>query len=128
MPRRSKYFHVLLAASAGDSGRVDPSCRFAISFEEAATHLRQLDRMYLEPDGSFVWVVEGDGHRYQLDGSLVDDGARLLHVELKGICDSLMLDDLLRAVVRWPEQAVVFHQLAKGVCLSEEAFRRTFIG
>jgi hypothetical protein len=46
--------------------------------------------MFIEPDGSFVWVSDRDSQTpWQVDGVLYDRNGRLLYVELKGNCPSL---------------------------------------
>lgn len=55
------------------------------SFEAAAERLQQLERCYLEPDGSFTWVIDA-GQRQQVDGMLYDAEGRLQYVDLKGTC------------------------------------------
>ncbi|MCE9546541.1 MAG: hypothetical protein K8T25_13625 [Planctomycetia bacterium] len=61
------------------------------TFDEAIALLSELPRMFVEPDGSFVWVG-GDGSAlpeidaWQIDGLLYDQGPRLSHAEIKGIC------------------------------------------
>ena len=48
----SEAFHVILhATEAVDS-------KFDCSFEQVTAALEELPRMFLEPDGSFVWVIE----------------------------------------------------------------------
>ena len=101
--------------------------RFALSFEEVAQRLTELPRMFLEPDGSFVWVVDDFDRQYQLDGSLYDDGVRLLHVELKGTCDSTALDTFLSRL-GWPTQTLIFQLVQQGIYLSEGEFRRFAFG
>ena len=83
--------------------------------------------MFLEPDGSFVWVVDDLDRQYQLDGSLYDDGERLLHVELKGTCDSTALDTFL-SQLGWPTQTLIFQLVQQGIYLSEGEFRRFAFG
>ena len=99
--------------------------RFAKSFEEVATAFKALARMYFEPDGSFVWVVEED-QRYQLDGSLYDDGERLLNVDLKGTCNAKVLDEFL-GCLGWPEQSILFQLVQQGFHLTESEFRKHFV-
>ncbi|MFM9066782.1 MAG: hypothetical protein ACKOUR_05540 [Planctomycetota bacterium] len=96
--------------------------------------------MYLEPDGSFVWVGEADQagagdessdggfkpsspSRWQVDGNLYDLHGRLLYIELKGHCPPAMFDQLLSAC-GWPRQAVLFQLLREAIYLSETDFRR----
>ena len=113
-------FHVVLQASEL------PDSKFAISFEEATEAFEQLPRMFLEPDGSFVWVVEDAGAKYQLDGLLTDDGTNLLHCELKGTCNAAVLDQFLTAL-GWPDQSLVFQVVRQGSYLNEAEFRAKFI-
>ena len=98
------------------------------SFEEVGEQLSQLARLYFEPDGSFVWVGEGEeeqstaGSRWQVDGNLYDLNGQLLYVELKGHCPPEMFDELLRAC-GWPEQPVMFQLLRHALYLDESSFR-----
>jgi hypothetical protein len=103
---------------------VDPAAlvdTFPVSFEQAAERMQALPRMLLEPDGSFVWV-DACGC-WQLDGSLVDDGKHVRHMEVGGTCLPRALDDLLR-VVDWPSSPLMFQLIRYGVFLAEEEFRR----
>ena len=113
-------FHVVLHADESTAGK------FAKSFEQVSESLEKLPRLYLEADGSFVWVIERSGDRFQLDGLLTDDGANLLHCELKGVCDSETLDQLLQ-VFGWPEQKIGVQLVQVGTFLSESEFRSQFI-
>ena len=58
---------------------------FNFSFEAAVERLNQLERMFSEPDGSFVWTSPHDGPMWQIDGNLFDRNGRLLFVDLKGV-------------------------------------------
>lgn len=98
---------------------------FARSFEEAAAEMENLPRFFFEPDGSFVWVQEQE-QRYQLDGSLYDDGILLLNVELKGTCNARMLD-LFLACLGWPKQSILFQLVQYGVYLVESDFRQHYL-
>ena len=97
--------------------------RFQCSFDEVERRFAKLPRMCLEPDGSFVWVVETAGQRHQVDGNLLDDGERLLNVELKAECDTATLDRLLEAF-GWPSQQLLFQLVQYGVYLDEADFRQ----
>src|SRR5687767_6803554 len=57
---------------------------FGASFEDAASRLSGLPRMFFEPDGSFVWVSTDPA--WQVEGYLFDRDRRLQYVELKGSC------------------------------------------
>jgi hypothetical protein len=104
-------------------GAASNTRQFDRSFEEVIDCFNQLPRMFVELDGSFVWVAAGDGSRGQLDGVVTDDGIRVLNVELKGVCTEPMLDDLLRAL-GWPKQAMAFQLVQFGVYVEEAEFRR----
>lgn len=70
-----------------------------LSFEQAAATLSAWPRMFLEPDGSFVWVDERAGTgRWQVDGVLWDRGGRLQYVELSGNCTAAAFNQLVRAI------------------------------
>ena len=55
-----------------------------VTFEQAIDALQALPRMFIEPDGSFVWVAEVDSEPWQLDGQLHDGLGHLATVEIKG--------------------------------------------
>jgi hypothetical protein len=97
---------------------------FSLSFEEVSAALQKLPRMFLEPDGSFVWVSpQGSSQAWQLDGVLYDRNDRLLFVELKGTCPPDELDQLL-AALGWPSTALMFQLVREAVFLDEVEFRR----
>lgn len=96
---------------------------FAKSFEAASEALLALERMFLEPDGSFVWVSAAKERPWQLDGVLYDRAERLLYVDLKGACTPDDFDRLLTAL-GWPETAVMFQLVREAVFLDEAEFRR----
>lgn len=100
--------------------------RFACSFENVAAHFANFERMFLEPDGSFVWVLEENSVRQQLDGNLVDDGEKLLAVEIKANCDLWVFDRFLRAL-GWPAQSLLFQIVQLGVFVEEVDFRQHFL-
>ncbi len=96
----------------------------AVTFDEVATRLAALPRMFIEPDGSFVWRGTADaGQTWQIDGNLTDRGEVLDHVELKGTCPAERLDEILRTL-GWPETRVAFQLPRLGQFLTEEAFRQ----
>ena len=107
---------------------VDPQAlsttAFDCSFETARQRLSQLERMYCEGDGSFVWVSpQGGGPAWQVDGNLYDRNERLLFVDLKGTCPSGQFDHLL-AACGWPQTKVMFQLTREAVFLDEAEFRR----
>jgi hypothetical protein len=96
---------------------------FADSFETTVARLAQLERMFCEPDGSFVWVGSQKETPWQVDGNLYDRNGRLLFVDLKGNCPREAFDRLLTAL-GWPATAVMFQLTREAVFLDEAEFRR----
>jgi hypothetical protein len=100
----------------------------AATFDDTLDQLAQLPRMFIEPDGSFVWRgTADDGQAWQLDGNLIDRGSVLDYVELSGICPAERLDDVLQAL-GWPESPLVFQLPRVGVTLTEAEFRQQAAG
>jgi hypothetical protein len=93
------------------------------TFEAASEALASLERMYCEPDGSFVWVSSQAEDPWQVDGNLYDRNERLLFVDLKGSCPGSRFDELLKAL-GWPQTALVFQLTRQAVFLDEAEFRR----
>jgi hypothetical protein len=95
-----------------------------VTFDAVLARLELLPRLFIEPDGSFVWRGNtDDGQDWQLDGNLIDRGDLLDYVELKGTCPSERLDEILQAL-DWPEEPLSFQLPRQGVLLTEEEFRR----
>lgn len=107
---------VPLVVEAGEAGEPLP-----VSFESALDALSNLPRMFVEPDGSFVWV-SAEPPAWQVDGVLYDRGGSLLFVELRGRCTAERFDDLL-AVLEWPDSALMFQLRREALFLDEEQFR-----
>lgn len=96
----------------------------SITFEQATDALLALPRMFVEPDGSFVWAIDSaELGRGQLDGSLLDRGDTLQYVELKGNCSLAALDRLL-AIFRPQDKSLVIQLLQQAALLDEGEFRR----
>lgn len=95
---------------------------FPISFETAAEALLRLDRLFIEPDGSFVWRSDPSETAWLLDGHLFDRNERLLFAELKGTCAPDSLDRLLEAL-GWPILPLVFQLQREAVILAGPEFR-----
>ena len=94
------------------------------TFDSALAALECLPRLFIEPDGSFVWTsITVDGQAWQVDGNLIDRGDCLAYAELKGSCPEERFDMLLSAL-GWPEARLVFQLPQRGVLLDETAFRR----
>lgn len=110
-------FNTAIRSASANSG-------LAVSFEIALANLELLPRMFIEPDGSFVWRGTTDsGQAWQLDGNLIDRGDVLDYVELSGTCPAERLDDML-AAIGWPEASLVYVLPRVGIILSEAEFRR----
>jgi len=107
-----------LPITAADVGEPLP-----IGFEEAYARLELMERMYVEPDGSFVQRSGQGPSAWQVEGNLYDRAGHLQYVELKGSCPRANFDDLLRAL-GWPEARLMFQPAAEGLYLSESEFRR----
>jgi hypothetical protein len=110
-------FHCSIHGSA-------PAAPLAVSFDAALAELGLLPRLFIEPDGSFVWRgATAQGAEWQVDGNLVDRGHVLDYVELNGACPSERLDEILR-MLGWPAASLTFQLSRLGVFLTEEEFRR----
>ncbi len=96
---------------------------FACSFEQAAAALAELPRMFIEPDGSFVWVSASADQPWQVDGVLYDRDGRLLFVEMKGTCPSEQFDRIL-AACGWPATSVMLQLTRRAVFVDEPTFRK----
>ncbi len=96
---------------------------FACSFEVARERLARLERIFCEPDGSFVWVSPQSGPPWQVDGNLYDRNERLLFVDLKGSCPRKQFDRFLTAL-GWPDTKLMFQLTRQAAFLDEAEFRR----
>ena len=114
-------FHVLLRGRSADG---QSARSLTLTFDEALATLATLPRMFIEPDGSFVWRgATEDGQSWQVDGNLIDRGEVLDYVEMKGCCPSERLDEIL-AALGWPQAPLAFQLPRQGVTLTEEEFRQ----
>lgn len=95
----------------------------AVSFDEAFDRLARIERMFAEPDGSFVWASPREGLSWQVDGNAFERQGRVLLVDLKGSCPEAAFDRLL-AAFGWPDQAMMMQLVRPAVFLAEETFRR----
>lgn len=98
-----------------------------VTFEHVCQQLEQFERMYIEPDGSFVWVSgnESISEPWQVDGLLHDRGDWLVALELKGVCSRGAFERLLMAV-GWPVAALSFQLVREAVFVTEETVRRLY--
>jgi len=92
-------------------------------FDMALERLAKLDRLYVEPDGSFVWVGPGGEERWQVDGNAYERQGRVLNVEVKGACPEDVLDVFL-AVWGWPGEPLAVQLVRAGVFVDVPTFRR----
>lgn len=95
----------------------------AIGFDAAIERLARLPRMFVEPDGSFVWTSPAADHLWQVDGNLFERSSRVLLVDLKGSCPEAEFDRLLEAF-GWPEEPVMLGLVRAAVFLDPGTFRR----
>jgi hypothetical protein len=96
---------------------------FTRSFEQVTAELARLERLYVEPDGSFVWVSSQQDHLWQLDGVVYDHQDRVRFIDVGGSCPANQFDRLL-AVLDWPRVPVMFQLTQAAVLLDEAEFRR----
>jgi hypothetical protein len=96
---------------------------FAVTFEQVCERWNKLPRMFLEPDGWFLYTGQVGSRDWQVEGQLTDRAERLLFVQLKGSCPAEVLDNLLSAC-GWPETSVMFQLVRQAVFLDESTFRR----
>ena len=94
-----------------------------VSFEQAALTLGRLPRMFVEGDGSLLWVSPHGPGTWQVEGNLYDRAEKLLYVELKGSCPPEAFDELLCAV-GWPATPLIFQLTQLAVFLGEDEFRK----
>ena len=94
-----------------------------IGFDEAFARLGRLERMFAEPDGSFVWTSPREGLSWQVDGNACEKDGRVLLVDLKGSCPPEAFDRLLTAL-GWPDEAMMLQLVKPAVFLDEATFRR----
>jgi hypothetical protein len=95
----------------------------AIGFDEASERLARLPRMFVEPDGAFVWTSPAAERPWQVDGNLFERGGHVLLVDLKGSCPPAEFDRLLEAF-GWPAEPVMLGLVRAAVFLDEPTFRR----
>lgn len=95
----------------------------AAGFDAALDRLAALERMYVEPDGSFVWTSPREGLWWQVDGNAAEREGRVLLVDLRGSCPPAEFDRLL-AALGWPADPLVFQLVRPAVFIDEATFRR----
>jgi len=95
----------------------------AMPFDDAMQRLSALERMFVEPDGSFVWVSPREGPSWQVDGNAFERDGRVQLVDLKWSCPPEAFDRLL-AAFGWPHEPIMMQLVRAAVLLDEETFRR----
>jgi hypothetical protein len=110
--------------------RLALSAPMAIDFDTALEALAMIERLYVEPDGSFVWTssrnaaASGRGRAWwQVDGNAFEKDGRVLLVDLKGSCPAPEFDRLL-AAFGWPGQPLMMQVVRSATFLDEATFRR----
>jgi len=105
-------------------GRQSADDALTTTFDDALNAMAKLDRLFIEPDGSFVWTgVAADGQAWQVDGNLIDRGDSLAYVELNGLCPEAEFNRLL-SIFDSQEVPLAFHLPQRGILLNEREFRR----
>lgn len=99
-----------------------PIRSFELSFDETLQSLARIERVFSEPDGSFVCSSDPQGV-WQVEGNLVEHDDHLLYVEAWGRCPPAVFDQLLNCV-GWPATRIVFECVKEGVVLAEVDFRQ----
>ncbi len=95
----------------------------SVSFEEAAEQLARLPRLFIEADGSFVWVGQQATLAWQLDGCMYDRNQHVIYVDVAGTCPPQQFDRLLSAF-GWPTTPLIFQLSQHAVFLNEYELRR----
>lgn len=93
------------------------------NFEDTVETMSVWPRMFVEPDGSFVWASSQNGDRWQVDGNLYDCQELLQFIDIKGCCPEQEFDRLLGAF-GWPTLRLMFQLTPEAVFLEEAEFRR----
>lgn len=94
---------------------------FEMAYETFAEDLAKVPRLFLEPDGSFVWVSNADP-THRISGQVTDDGSRVLYLELRGRCCWDELATVL-GILGWPGAELAFQLLPEAMLIREEQFR-----
>ena len=95
---------------------------FQISFEEIAEQLAAFDRLFLEPDGSFVW--RGDKRGWQIDGLLFDHLDQVRYIELKGWCPEQSFRRITSLLRQRRETRLVVQLFRQATLLEASEFHR----
>ena len=100
---------------------------FAFDYDTLQSKLSEVARLYIEPDGSFVWVSSEDASR-RISGQITDDGERVLYLELRGKCRWNDLSTVVLKKLDWPETSLAFQLLPESLLVEEQQFRDAVCG
>lgn len=96
VPFRARLFGLGQPTESSDGSRRGHP--LPVTWEVALDHLARLPRMYVEPDGSFLWTgISGADQAWQLEGTLYDNGVAVQYVDLRGHCPLSAWHDFLAA-------------------------------
>ncbi len=95
---------------------------FDCTFEEASTRLEALERMFLEPDGSFVWTSSQSDQVRQVDGNLYDRAERLAFVDLERLLSGGGIRAAAVARLAGRRRSSCFSSRAKRWCWTKRSF------
>ncbi|MCA9167505.1 MAG: hypothetical protein KDB23_07540 [Planctomycetales bacterium] len=95
----------------------------SLSFDTVLARLEQLPRLYIEPDGSFIWIGPQGPDQWKFDGQLHDSTGGLMTIELKVSGTDPELDAIL-GCLDWPEKAYVFQLVREGIYLDHAQVRQ----
>lgn len=95
----------------------------AVGFDAALAALDAFPRASTEPDGAFLWVGEGEGGRWQVDGNAWEREGRILSVDVRGRCP---VGELRRFLGLWRAEgeALLVELVRGGVYVDEATFLR----
>ena len=118
LPNQGFEFHAIVRPAAGEAGTV--ATGFSKSYETVAESLAEIPRLYIEPDGSFVWVSSEDVAR-KINGQVTDDGSQVMFVEFRGRALQKDIDPIL-STLRDPVTDLQVQLLPGGEIIDESAF------
>ena len=124
-PFQIAIYRVEHSAASLPFAATTPRASFAVTFEKVYSALEACPRMFIEPDGSFVWVGEepnatGSATAWQLDGHLYDRNERLLYVELQGTCPPATFEMMLAMCGVSLEETLIEHRRAGSITSGKE--------
>jgi len=97
----------------------------AVSFDEVLSRLEQLPRLYIEPDGSFIWIGPTGPAEWKIDGQLHDSASGLMTIELKVEGDSPDLCAIFHCL-DWPAESLVFQLVREGIYVDDYGLSSRF--